>query len=71
MADRCVCHRLIQISSYLVTRRALLRWARPVSPETREQIQYCSALGLKRTFQVRRSDRVRTAMVLACCVRCC
>ncbi|MFB2021193.1 M56 family metallopeptidase [Pseudoflavonifractor sp. P01025] len=56
---------LIQISSYLVTRRALLRWARPVSPETREQIQYLALrLGLKRTFQVRRSDRVRTAMVL-------
>ena len=56
---------LIQISSYLVTRRALLRWARPVSPETREQIEYLALrLGLKRTFQVRRSDRVRTAMVL-------
>lgn len=56
---------LIQISSYLVTRRALLCWARPVSPETREQIQYLALrLGLKRTFQVRRSDRVRTAMVL-------
>lgn len=56
---------LIQISSYLVTRRALLRWARPVSPETREQIQYLALrLGLKQTFQVRRSDRVRTAMVL-------
>lgn len=56
---------LIQISSYLVTRRALLRWARPVSPETREQIQYLALrLGLKRTFQMRRSDRVRTAMVL-------
>lgn len=56
---------LIQISSYLVTRRALLRWARPVSPETREQIQYLALrLGLKRGFQVRRSDRVRTAMVL-------
>jgi beta-lactamase regulating signal transducer with metallopeptidase domain len=56
---------LIQISSYLVTRRALLRWARPVSPETREQIQYLALrLGLKPTFQVRRSDRVRTAMVL-------
>ena len=56
---------LIQISSYLVTRRALLRWARPVSPETREQIEHLALrLGLKRTFQVRRSDRVRTAMVL-------
>ena len=56
---------LIQISSYLVTRRALLRWARPVSPETREQIQYLALrLGLKRTFQVRRRDRVRTAMGL-------
>ena len=56
---------LIQISSYLVTRRALLRWARPVSPETREQIEHLALrLGLKRGFQVRRSDRVRTAMVL-------
>ena len=56
---------LIQISSYLVTRRALLRWARPVSPETREQMESLARkLGLKRSFQVRRSDRVRTAMVL-------
>lgn len=56
---------LIQISSYLVTRRALLRWARPVSPETRERMEHLALrLGLKRTFQVRRSDRVRTAMVL-------
>ena len=31
---------LIQVSSYLVTRRALLRWARPVSSETREQVEH-------------------------------
>lgn len=56
---------LIQISSYLVTRRALLRWARPVAPETWEQMESLARkLGLKRSFQVRRSDRVRTAMVL-------
>lgn len=56
---------LIQISSYLVTRRALLRWARPVSPQTQEQVeQLAQRLGLKRTFQVRHSDQVRTAMVL-------
>lgn len=56
---------LIQISSYLITRRALLHWARPVSSETREQIEHLARqIGLKRPFQVRRSDRVRTAMVL-------
>lgn len=56
---------LIQISSYLVTRRALLRWARPVSPETQEQVEALARqMGLKRAFQVRRSDQVRTAMVL-------
>lgn len=56
---------LIQISSYLVTRRALLRWAQPVSPETRTRIESLARqIGLKRSFQVRRSDRVRTAMVL-------
>ncbi len=56
---------LIQISSYLVTRRALLRWAQPVSPETREQVEtLAQKIGLKRSFQVRRSDRVHTAMVL-------
>lgn len=56
---------LIQISSYLVTRRALLRWAQPVSPETRIQIESLARkIGLKRSFQVRRSDRVHTAMVL-------
>lgn len=56
---------LIQGSSYLVTRRALLRWARPVSPQTRVQVeQLAQQLGLKRTFQVRHSDQVRTAMVL-------
>lgn len=56
---------LIQISSYLVTRRALLRWAQPVSPETREQVEtLAQKIGLKRSVQVRRSDRVHTAMVL-------
>lgn len=56
---------IIQISSYLVTRRALLRWAQPVSPETREQMESLARkLGLNRSFQVRRSDRVRTAMVM-------
>ena len=56
---------LIQVSSYLVTRRALLRWARPVSPETRRQVeQLALRLGLKRAFQVRHSDRVHSAMVM-------
>ena len=56
---------LIQGSSYLVTRRALLRWARPVSLETREQVEHLARqIGLKRAFQVRHSDQVRTAMVL-------
>lgn len=56
---------LIQVNSYLVTRRALLRWARPVSPETREQVEHLALrLGLKRTFQVRHSDQVHSAMVL-------
>ena len=56
---------IIQISSYQITRRALLRWAQPVPPETREQMESLARkLGLKRSFQVRRSDRVRTAMVL-------
>lgn len=56
---------LIQVSSYLVTRRALLRWARPVSPETREQVEHLALrLGLKRAFQVRHSDRVHSAMVM-------
>ncbi len=55
---------LIQISSYLVT-GGLCCTGRPVSPRPGEQIQYLALrLGLKRTFQVRRSDRVRTAMVL-------
>lgn len=56
---------LIQVSSYLVTRRALLRWAQPVSSETRGQVeQLAQKIGLKRTFQVRYSDQVHSAMVL-------
>lgn len=56
---------LMQGGGYLVTRRTLLRWGRSVCLEERERVeQLARAVGLRRAFQVRRSDRVRTAMVL-------
>lgn len=56
---------VVQLSSYWMARRALLRGSKAATPETEEEIRsLAQAMGLKRAFQVRQSGRVRTAMVM-------
>lgn len=56
---------VVQISSYWVARRALLRGSKLASRETEEEMgRLAQAIGLRRAFQVRQSGRVRTAMVM-------
>lgn len=56
---------VVQLSSYWMARRTLLRGSKPASFETEEEMRrLAQAVGLKRAFQVRQSGRVRTAMVM-------
>lgn len=56
---------VVQLSSYWVARRALLRRSEHASQQIEEEMgRLAQAMGLKRAFQVRQSGRVRTAMVM-------